>query len=262
MIARRTLIAAAVVLPVVMRARAEEPAMIGVSGPATGQYAQYGADWKRGFDLAVEQVNKTGGIKGRPLAYDFEDSQSDPRQAVAIAQKFVSNPQIVMELGDFSSAASMAASPIYERGKLVQFGFTNSHPDFTKGGDYMWSNAPNQADDMPMLADYAAKLGLKRVAIAFIDSDWGKTSKDIFVKAAATHGIQVLASQGYLPNDQDFRSMLVRLRDTKPNGLILVSYIQTVRRSCGRCERWIWTSQWWRRGPSFRRNFWSWAAAR
>ncbi len=223
MIARRSLVVAAALLPM-LRARADEPVMVGVSGPLTGQYAQYGADWKRGSDLAVEQVNKTGGIKGRPLAYDFEDSQSDPRQAVAIAQKFVSNPQIVMELGDFSSAASMAASPIYERGKLVQFGFTNSHPDFTKGGDYMWSNAPNQADDMPMLADYAAKLGLKRVAIAFIDSDWGKTSKDIFVKAAATHGIQVLASQGYLPNDQDFRSMLVRLRDTKPDGLILVSY--------------------------------------
>lgn len=223
MIARRSLIIAAAVLPMV-RARAADSVVVGVSGPATGQYAQYGADWKRGFDLALDQVNKSGGIKGRPLAYDFEDSQSDPRQAVAIAQKFVADPRIIMELGDFSSAASMAASPIYQRGKLVQFGFTNSHPDFTKGGDYMWSNAPNQADDMPMLADYAAKLGLKRVAIAFINSDWGKTSKDIFVKAAASHGIQVLGAEAYLPDDKDFRSMLVRLRDTNPDGLVLISY--------------------------------------
>ena len=92
---------------------------------------------------------------------------------MAIAQKFVGQPAIVMELGDFSSAASMAASPIYERGKLVQFGFTNSHPDFTKGGDYMWSNAPNQADDMPMLAAYAAEARAEAVRVAFIDSDWG-----------------------------------------------------------------------------------------
>ncbi len=159
-----------------------------MSGPLTGQYAQYGADWKRGFDLALDQVNGSGAIKGRPLAYDFEDSQADPRQAVAIAQKFVADPRVLIELGDFSSAASMAASPIYQRGRLVQFGFTNSHPDFTKGGDYMWSNAPNQADDMPMLADYAARLGLKRVGIAFINSDWGRTSKDLFVKAAAGKG--------------------------------------------------------------------------
>ena len=78
----------------------------------------------------------------------------------------------------------MAASPIYQRGKLVQFGFTNSHPDFTKGGDYMWSNAPNQADDMPALADYAiGKLGLRKLAVVYINGDWGKTSKDIFLKS-------------------------------------------------------------------------------
>src|SRR5271165_4651720 len=50
-----------------------EPVTIGVSGPLTGQNAQYGAQWKKGFDLALEEVNKTG-VKGRPLQYVFEDS--------------------------------------------------------------------------------------------------------------------------------------------------------------------------------------------
>src|SRR3984957_10793734 len=117
-----------------------EPVTIGVSGPLTGQNAQYGAQWKRGFDLALDQVNAKG-VKGRPLQYVFEDSQADPRQSVAIAQKFVSDPKIVVEVGDFSSTASMAASSIYQRAGLVQFGFTNSHPNFTKGGDFMWSNS-------------------------------------------------------------------------------------------------------------------------
>ncbi len=203
---------------------AEEPVVVGVSGPLTGQYAQYGADWRRGFDLAVEEVNGSGGISGRPLAYRFEDTQSDPRQAVAVAQKFVADPAVVAEFGDFSSAASMAASPIYQRGKLVQFGFTNSHPDFTKGGTYMWSNAPNQADDMPVLAEYAGKLGLKKLGVALINSDWGRTSKDLFTAAATKHGMGVVAAEAYLPNEQDFRSLLVRLRDAGPDGLVLVSY--------------------------------------
>src|SRR5829696_7842130 len=141
-------------------AQSREPILIGITGPLTGQYAQYGAQWKRGFDLALDEINASGGINGRPLQYVFEDSQSDPRQSVAIARKFVSDTRIVAELGDFSSAASMAASPIYNAGKLVQFGFTNSHPDFTKGGEYMWSNAPNQSDEMPILADLAIE-GLK-----------------------------------------------------------------------------------------------------
>src|SRR3977135_2483357 len=115
-------------------AQSSEPLALGVSGPLTGPNAQYGAQWKQGFDLALDEIHAAGGINGRKLVYTFEDSQSDPRQSVAIAQKFVSDPKIVMELGDFSSPASMAASPIYQRAGLVQFGFTNSHPDFTKGG--------------------------------------------------------------------------------------------------------------------------------
>jgi branched-chain amino acid transport system substrate-binding protein len=225
-IGRRSLILAAASLGVARLARAEEePVVVGVSGPLTGQYAQYGADWQRGFDLALDEINAGGGINGRKLTYQFEDSQGDPRQAVAIAQKFVADPRIIVELGDFSSAASMAASPIYQRGLLVQFGFTNSHPDFTKGGDYMWSNAPNQADDMPVMADFAVtKLGLKRLAVAYVNNDWGRTSKDIVIKAVQQFGGEVVAAEAYLPDEKDFRSTLVRLRDANPSGIVLVSY--------------------------------------
>src|SRR5689334_14340753 len=84
-----------------------EPVLFGVSGPLTGPNAQYGAQWKAGFDLALDEINAKGGIQGRPLTYVFEDSQSDPRQSVAIAQKLVANPKVLIELGDFSSPASM-----------------------------------------------------------------------------------------------------------------------------------------------------------
>jgi branched-chain amino acid transport system substrate-binding protein len=220
---RLLLVSVASVLPA--RAFAAEPILAGVSGPLTGPNAQYGAQWKRGFDLALDEINGAGGVNGRPLAYTFEDSQSDPRQSVAIAQKFVSDPRIIIELGDFSSPASMAASPIYQRGKLVQFGFTNSHPDFTKGGDYMWSNSTNQAEEQPKLAEYAIHaLGLQRPAVLHLNTDWGRASKDAFASAAALLGAPVVATEAYLPTDQDFRPSLVRVRDAKPDGLILLSY--------------------------------------
>jgi branched-chain amino acid transport system substrate-binding protein len=202
-----------------------EPIYLGVSGPLTGPNAQYGAQWKQGFDLALDEINGAGGINGRALAYIFEDTQSDPRQSVAVAQKFVNDPRIVAELGDFSSPASMAASPIYQKAKLVQFGFTNSHPDFTKGGDYMWSNSVSQADEQPLSAAYAVKrLGLKRIAVLHLNTDWGRTSKDIFVKAAKDMGAEVVAVEGYMADEKDFRSTLVRVRDAKPDGLMLISY--------------------------------------
>jgi len=217
--------AIATILSATARAQSDKPLLIGVSGPLTGQYAQYGVQWKRGFDLALDEINAAGGIDGRKLAYDFEDSQSDPRQAVGIAQKFAGNSDILIEVGDFSSAASMAASPIYQRAGLVQFGFTNSHPDFTKGGDHMWSNSPSQADDSPVLAKFAVDgLGLKRLALLYINSDWGRTSEEIFTKAARDLGAQVVAAEGYLPVEKDFRSTLVRVGQADPDGIILISY--------------------------------------
>ena len=183
-------------VPVQALGQSKEPILIGVGGPLTGQYAQYGAQWKKGFDLALDEINGAGGINGRPLQYVFEDTQSDPRQTVTIARKYVADERIVVEVGDFSSAASMAASPIYQAAGMVQFGFTNSHPDFTKGGDFIWSNAVNQKDEMPLLADFVRDLGLKKIAVLHLNSDWGRTAKDILVEAVKQRGGEVVGRRG------------------------------------------------------------------
>ena len=222
MLRRRTLLAGAGALAAAS-ARAADPVVLGVCGPLTGPNAQYGAEWKAGFELALDDVGHKVG--DRPLEYVFEDSQSDPRQAVQIAQKFVADRRIVMELGDFASPASMAASPIYQRAGLVQFGITNSHPDFTKGGTFMWTASISQADEQPALADYAINaLGFKRLAVLHLNTDWGRTSKDLFLAAAARLGGEIVATEAFQQDERDFRPLLVRARDTKPDALIIIAY--------------------------------------
>ncbi len=203
-----------------------EPIVFGVSGPLTGPTAQYGAQWKKGFDLAIDEINGAGGVGGRPLTYDFQDSQSDPKQSVIVAQKFVADPRIIVELGDFSSTASMAASAIYQRGGLVQFGFTNSHPDFTKaGGDYTWSISVTQSQASPALADFAVTtLGLKKLAVFQQTSDWGQATDDLFAKRVAELGATIVSTQAYLPDDKDFRSAVTAIKAAQPDGIILISY--------------------------------------
>jgi branched-chain amino acid transport system substrate-binding protein len=128
-------------------------------------------------------------------------------------------------MGDFSSPASMAASPIYQRAKLVQFGFTNSHPDFTKGGDYMWSSSISQAEEQPQLAEFTVeKLGFKRLGVIHYNTDWGKTSKDLFVKRAQDIGATITAAEGFMPDERDFRPTLVRIRDSNPDVLVIIAY--------------------------------------
>lgn len=212
--------------PAASSAASTDPIYIGVSGPLTGQNARYGEQWKKGFDLALDEINGAGGINGRQLEYIFEDSQSDPKQSVVVAQKFVADARIIVELGDFSSGASMAASPIYQRGGLVQFGFTNSHPDFTNaGGDYTWSNSVTQAQAAPALADFAVTtLGQKKLAVFHLNTDWGKTTYDLFAARVQELGGEIVATESYLAEEKDFRSALTRVRDANPAAIVLISY--------------------------------------
>jgi branched-chain amino acid transport system substrate-binding protein len=89
----------------------------------------------------------------------------------------------------------------------------------------MWTNSISQADEQPNLADYAVrKVGFKKIAVLHLNTDWGKTAKDLFVKAAVPLGAEVVASEGYLPDERDFRPTLVRVRDANPDGIVLESY--------------------------------------
>jgi len=200
-----------------------EPVTIGVSGPLTGQNAQYGAQWKKGFDLALDEVNKTG-VRGRPLQYVFEDSQADPRQTVAIAQKFVSDPKIVVEVGDFSSTASMAASSIYQRAGLVQFGFTNSHPKFTQGGDFIWSNSVSQADEQPRLAKYAADLGLKKLAVLYLNTDWAAPARKSSPRPPRPTAPRSSPPRAISPMKRISVRPSCACATPKPDGIVLISY--------------------------------------
>jgi branched-chain amino acid transport system substrate-binding protein len=195
----------------------------GVSGPVTGPNAEYGRLWKQGFDLALTKINAAGGIDGRKIDLKWEDSQSDPKQTVPIAQKFVDDADVIAELGDFSSPASMAASAVYQDAGLVQFGFTNSHPDFTKGGDHLWSPSLTQETLQNANVGFVAK-SAKKVAVLYQQTDWGKTSFDIFSAGAKRLGIEISYSSAFLPDSTDFRPILINARDSQPEAVVHLGY--------------------------------------
>jgi branched-chain amino acid transport system substrate-binding protein len=197
----------------------------GVSGPFTGNNAEYGTIWKNSFNLALDEINGAGGIKGRKVELIYEDSQADAKQSVPIAQKFVSDKRILAELGDFASPASMAASPIYQRGKLVQYAITSSHPDFTKGGDFMFSPALTQEVTGKFLAEALVKtLNKRKLALLYLDTDWGQVTNTIHEKHLKSLGAEVVYSGSFLSNEKDFRSLLIQARDAQPDALVIIAY--------------------------------------
>jgi branched-chain amino acid transport system substrate-binding protein len=199
------------------------PVYFGLSAPLTGPLAEYGGFFKQGFGLALDEINTAGGVNGRNVELVWEDTQSDPKQSVPVAQKFVDDPRIIAELGDFSSTSSMAASPTYERAKMVQFGYTNSSPDFTKGGNYMFAPGVSQATSEVQQTDALAKYG-PRVAVLYLNTSWGNTTYGVFKDEAAKLGLEVTYSASYLDSTTDFRPLLINARDSNPDVVYDIGY--------------------------------------
>ncbi|UGT39369.1 ABC transporter substrate-binding protein [Nocardia yamanashiensis] len=195
----------------------------GVSGPKTGASAEYGRLWQQGFDLALDEINAAGGIDGKKVELKWEDSQSDPKQTVPIATKFVGDNSIIAELGDFSSPASIAASPVYNRGKLVQYGFTNSSTDFTKGGDYSWSPSITLDVFQERNAQWVSAKA-KKVSVVYLETDWGKQAFKFFEQFAKEKGVEIVYSSPILPDSQDFRPVLIKGRDANPDAFVHLGY--------------------------------------
>jgi branched-chain amino acid transport system substrate-binding protein len=199
-----------------------EPIYVGLMAPMTGDYAEYGMFFKQGMEVAVDEVNKTGGIKGRMIEIVVGDSRADPKEAALVAQKFVANPKILAVIGDFTSSCAMAAAPVYERAKMVQISPSSSHPDFTKLGKFMFRNTPTQEYEGPFLARWAVKdLGKKRLATIYIKNDWGLATNKYFVETAKSLGAEVIAQEAFLPGEKDYSAILTKIKNDNPELLYI-----------------------------------------
>lgn len=204
----------------------KSPITFGVSGPLTGQNAQYGKDWNMGFDLFLEEINAAGGIDGRKVVIDFQDSQNDPSQATTIAQRFISDDKINAVIGDFSSSTSTVASPLYQRAGLLQLGITNSAPDFTKTGDFIFSPAVTSNVEARVTENFAAGYGDK-IAVVYINTDFGKSFADIFADEAKKRGQEIVLSTGVEETSTDFKPVLLQVNDAKPDVVVFLTYYKT-----------------------------------
>ncbi len=204
---------------------AADPIYFGVAGPFTGDNAEYGIMWKRGFEIALDEINGSGGIDGRQIELVYEDTQSDPKQAANVAQKFSRDDRILGVLGDFTTSATWAAAPIYQRSGLVQLAFNPTHPKLTGPGDYIFSLAPDQSVQGEALASVAIDtLHAKKIAILHLNTDFGKAVADNIEAAAKKRNVEIVAREAYLPTDKDFKTILSKVKEQKPEVIALGSY--------------------------------------
>ena len=231
-IGRRTLLQAGltagalqIASPFIIKARGEEPIKIGLNDPFTGTYAEEGRHEQIGCQLAVDEINKKGGILGRPVTLISEDSTStDTGVAVSKAHQLIDRDKVNFLLGNVNSAMALALGDLSNQAGVLHI-VTGGHTDAVTGKDCHW-NVFRVCNTTRMETDAVSKLLFEKYGKNwyFITPDYafGHTLQEGFEanlkKFGGTEAGASLAPLG----TTDFSSYLIQAQAAHPDVILFL----------------------------------------
>jgi branched-chain amino acid transport system substrate-binding protein len=193
---------------------------LGMAGPLTGDQGAIGQQLKNGTIIAVEEWNTKGGVLGRKIEVVWGDDQHDPKQAVAVANKFL-NEGVSGVIGHFNSSCSIPASTIYHEGKVVQITPGSTNPQLTERGLWNVFRTIGRDDQQGVVAaDFIVKkLKKTKVAVLHDKTTYGQGLADETVKALEKAKIKAVYYAGITQGERDYRPILTAVKQKNPEVL-------------------------------------------
>ncbi|MFO1114668.1 MAG: ABC transporter substrate-binding protein [Beijerinckiaceae bacterium] len=232
MLARRhfSLLAAAAfgALSFVGAARAADPITIGAVEILTGPNNKYGLAIKNGFDLALDEVNKAGGVLGRPLAIAYEDSAGNKDQAINAVRKLIGSNNVPLILGPTLSNEMFAAGPVANERKVPIVGTSTTANGITQIGPYVFRTSLPEADVVPVTLKTAKdKFGIKKVAVMYANDDaFSKSGYDVMKAALEKLGIETLTTETFGTKDSDFSAQMTKVKSVNPDAIVVSALVE------------------------------------
>ncbi len=193
---------------------------LGHVAPMTGPQAHLGKDNEYGARLAVEELNSRGlEIGGATAKFELlaEDDAADPKQGAIVAQKLV-DAKVQGVIGHLNSGTTIPASKLYSDAGIPQISGSATNPKYTQQGfKTAFRVMANDVQQGKALGEFAAKQGVKTVAIVDDRTAYGQGLADEFKKAAAAAGIKVVATEYTNDKATDFKAILTKIKSTKPD---------------------------------------------
>ena len=196
---------------------------IGMCAPVTGPAAEQGRYAQTGAKIALDAVNKTGGVLGKQVELIIEDDQTTNPGIVLAFSKLAAQDDIVAFLGSIRSTQVHAMAPdVLKLGKPVMIGGTD--PALTHmGNQWLFRFRPNDSYSGRVLADYGVNtLGKKKWAIVHSTDAFGTAGGKALTEALAKIGATVALDQGYANQSQDFTPVVLAVKQSGAD--ILGSY--------------------------------------
>ena len=203
-------------------ASAQDTIKIGSSLGLTGYGSLTDGHWRDGLAVAIEAVNKQGGVLGKKLELVTEDNKSTPQQAVVVYRKMMSEDKVVAFNSGCISAGNFAAASFVTKAKLPMFlcSILPRQPEEVK---WAFQFLPPPKYEVDTRYEYLkAKTQVRKIGLLADPSPYVSLMKGIAEKTAAEYGLEVVASETYQQDDSDFSVQIGRINAAGAGAVIML----------------------------------------
>ena len=223
----RVLVAAALVMLVaggVQAADQKQPIKIGAMFALSGPAAHIGTPTKLVAEMVVDQINKAGGINGRPLELIIGDTESDPAKAATIAKKFIHSDKVAAIIGPTTTGSGMQVKKIVEEAGIPTFMCVGGDPVIMGGKfgpfTYVFKSPQRSSVAVKRLFTYLKEKKITKLGLLYASDSFGKDGAAWLEKLAPDYGITLVAKESFGPKDTDMTAQLTKIKNAGPQGII------------------------------------------
>lgn len=214
-------------------ASVEGPLKLGLCFEETGDAATFGISSRKGAEMAIQELNASGGLFGKPIEAVFEDNASKPEQAATAASKLINQDKVHVLVGAVASSNSIAMARDAEAAKIPIVSPASTRVDFTLNQDgsvrqYVFRTCFTDDFQGEAMVDFAVNGPLKaKNAVLFYasDNDYALGIYDTVKAMAAGKGLTVVGEDSFLSSSEtDFRTKLSKFKGLPFDVLIVPGY--------------------------------------
>ncbi len=189
----------------------------------SGGGATAGTNFKNGVELAVKEINASGGILGKKIQTSTFDTQSNPGVAKGLTQKAVDD-NVFAIFGPVFSGSIMVSMAESRKAEIPNFTGGEAASITTQGNPYIFRTSFTQATAMPKVARYISDTAkLKTLAIIFVNNDFGKGGLDMIKKALDKSSTKVVAEISSDSGQVDFSAAVLKAKQSNADGVFVYS---------------------------------------
>ena len=202
-------------------AQSQETIKFGMVAELSGAGAPAGTNWRDGIKIAAEEINAAGGILGKQVEVGEYDTQTDPQVSRAMVQKAIDDGAVAI-LGTIYSGSTMVNMLVAQQNSIPQFVGSEAPGIVEKGNPFVYRTSSGAQKGVPALTAYFTDtLKAKKVGVAWINNEFGKGGRDVFVAEMQKAGIEVTADVASEQAQTDYAADVAKLKQANPEAVFV-----------------------------------------